>query len=199
VPLPVVSWTQPARNAGDVWRPSIVRSLDGVEVSIPMRDAVFHRYTRQSTRIADVPPLHELLFMLATEREAAPWWEIDLGTPMYLDALVVDLHDVPPGARLSLAAFTFATPKGDPPAGSTFHEQDAGRIELRGVGRIARHLRITLHAPAGQTVALSVRSCAIVAGDLFASTLRGTMQRAFALHQDRTLFVEPPTATAHYK
>jgi fatty acid CoA ligase FadD9 len=193
---PVVSWTAPARSQGEVWRGTLVRALEGEEVVAPLRNAAFHKYTRQSTRVEEVPPLHELLFMRATAREAAPWWEVDLGGAMWVEAIHVELYDAPAGSRVTIAAFPFATPAGDPPAVATIHEEwlergGAHRISVPAPAvRIARHVRVTLHAPEGETVELAVRDCEIVAADLFAATLRGTMRRAFALHRERTLFVD---------
>ncbi|MBZ0233004.1 MAG: AMP-binding protein, partial [Deltaproteobacteria bacterium] len=200
-PPPVVSWTRPARDTAEVWRPSLVRTLDGEDEAIPLRDASFHRYTRQSTRCAVTMSLDEASFMVRTEREAAPWWEIDLGAAMYLEAIHVDLADVPVGCRVAIAAFTYATPAGDPPPPSTLHEEalaspGAHRVSVRAPAlRVARHVRVTLHAPAGTTAVLDLRRCEVIAGELFAATLAGTMRRAFALHRDHTLFVEPAPAT----
>ncbi len=200
-PVPVVSWTQPARDAALSWRPSLVRALDGGEETIPLRDAAFHRYTRQSTRCAETLARGAADVMVRTEREAAPWWEIDLGTAMYVEAIHVDLAEVPAGCRVTVAAFTFATPAGEPPPAGTIHTQvldapGAHRVWLDAPAlRVARHVRITLHAPAGTTAALDIRRCEIVAAELFAPTLAGTMRRAFALHRDHTLFVEPAPTT----
>lgn len=177
---------------------AFVRRLEGVAEEVPLADAAFHVYTRQSSRRA-LPPRTDPLppYMTPTEPEERPFWELDLGHPRFVAGLRVDLAGVPAGARVIAAAYAYPTPSGDPPPDSFTCEagpearDPRGRVTLEARPEvIAARLRVTLIAPRGAPAALSIRAAEVIAADPYAATWRATLQRAFRLFHDRTLFTD---------
>ena len=166
--------------------------LDGGE-PIPFDDEAFRKHTLQSSASNKIASG----WMFATEAEAEPWWQIDLGESMYIASMIVWLAPLPEGASVSVSAHAYPTPRGDP-AGPSF-ESHASAAELAVavdgsavidvvLHAVARHVRVTLHGAPGVPVVLAVRGAEIVATPLFASTLFGSYARAFSLFADRPLF-----------
>jgi fatty acid CoA ligase FadD9 len=157
--------------------------VDGA-APVPLVDAAFGKHTRQSSGL-DAP---EPGLAGPTQAEAAPWWEIDLGAAMFLDAVRVWLPELPRGTQLSVVAYAYGTPTGAPPSAAWRHTGPAAEKVAIAPGTVARHLRVELAAPPGETVALALRGVEILAAELFADTLLATWQRAFSLYRDRPLF-----------
>ncbi|HLL23365.1 MAG TPA: hypothetical protein VK427_14610, partial [Kofleriaceae bacterium] len=96
-----------ARSAPVVCRLRVRRrwiSAPILDEQVPLTDVAFHRYTRQSTSIGtssgdDVP------WMTPTRAESAPWWEIDLGKPMCVVWMRVDLAPLPAATRITVHAY----------------------------------------------------------------------------------------------
>jgi fatty acid CoA ligase FadD9 len=179
---------------------------------VPLVDAAFHRYTRQSTvatgeaaaagaaagRLGLLAP-----WMAPTEAEPAPWWELDLGRAMCIARIRIDLAPVPPGTRIVCRAFGFGRPSGELWPDSVVLEATAEadtppRLVLEATV-VARYVRVELvaaavarsaagtGAAAGPRVALVVEASEVLAAELYADTLLGTMRRAFALFGERPL------------
>lgn len=169
------------------------RVLDGNEVTIPIADLAAHRYTRQSTAVVPADDTATLSpYAAPTEREAAPWWELDFDRAFYIPWFRIDLEPLPPDTRLVCSAFGYLTPTGGVPAGST-------AITTVGLGSgrmwvtletpvVARYIRIQAIAPDGELVALAITSCEVLGGSLHDTTLHATMRLAFAIHRDRVLW-----------
>jgi fatty acid CoA ligase FadD9 len=181
---------------------AIARELAGTLVTVPVADVAFHRYTNQSTiDEGAVAPGGSAPWALATQREPAPWWEIDLGTPRHVVFARLDLATPPPGTRIVVRAYGFALPDGSPPPGSELIDVasemlpvDEGRtcvVVTEGI--VARYLRLQL---VGEAVTLAVISAEVLAAELYADSLEATLRRAFALYHDRPLLLER-TATGY--
>jgi fatty acid CoA ligase FadD9 len=166
--------------------------LEGCD-PVPFDDEAFGKHTLQSSASTKVASG----WMFATEPEAAPWWQIDLGESMFIASMIVWLAPLPEGSAVSVVAHAYPTPKGEP-AGPSF-EAHASSAELPvavegsavisvGVHAVARYVRITLHGPPGVFVVFSLRGIELIAAPLFASTLLGSHARAFTLFADRPLF-----------
>ncbi|MBA2542743.1 MAG: AMP-binding protein, partial [Deltaproteobacteria bacterium] len=174
---------------------ALARELaDGVE-TVPIKDVACHRYTRQSTVRSQESELAP--WAAPTEREAAPWWELDLAKSLYVPWLRIDLDAPPAGTRIVVRAYAFLSPALEPPADSIVFEAYAEQIAVH-AGRVAiaiaeatvaRYIRIELVA-AGEPVALVVTSAEVLAAELVADTLEATLRRSFAVFCDRPLFVE---------
>ena len=180
--------------------------IDGDDEVVPVADAAFHRYTRQSTRSAPTRRTQPIApWMSPTEPEARPFWEIDLGRTLFVEWLRADLERVPEGARVVIVAYAYAARSGEPPPGSFTHvlEPDGtragGRRVIEARARVmARHVRVTLIAAPGTVAVLAIRALEVVAADPFADTIEATMRRCFALHGARPLFVARPEGAAGY-
>ncbi|MEP7126349.1 MAG: thioester reductase domain-containing protein, partial [Byssovorax sp.] len=166
--------------------------LDGGE-PIPFDDEAFRKHTLQSSASIKVASG----WMFATEAEAEPWWQIDLGESMFIASMTVWIAPLPEGTSVSVTAHAFPTPRGDP-AGPSFESHaraaelpvavDGSAVIHAVLGAVARHVRVTLHGAPDVPVVLAVRGAEIVATPLFASTLFGSYARAFSLFADRPLF-----------
>jgi fatty acid CoA ligase FadD9 len=176
---------------------AITRELETIVVA----DVACHKYTRQSSVDSDEPwpppPMAELVrWMTPTRRERAPWWELDLGKPMYVAWLRIDVAALPLGTRVIVRAYGFWMPDGGPPPATeivdalveTFAVEASG-VAITAGGVVARYLRVEL-VGAGD-VALAVTGTEVLACELFADDLLATLQRSFALFRDRVLVVEP--------
>jgi fatty acid CoA ligase FadD9 len=196
----------PLRAHLRVQQRAVIRAIDGGDELIPVSDAAFHRYTRQSTRGEPGPAGPLAPWMTPTEPEAHPWWEIDLGRSMFVITLCADLAAVPAGARVTIAAYPYPSPSGEPPPGiferplDPSARDDGGRLTAEiTAGMVARYVRVTLRAPAGAVAALVVTAFEVIACSFFADTLRATLRRSFALHRDRPLFVARAAEGAPYE
>ncbi len=181
------------RAALRVQQRGIVRPLgDGDEV-VPIVDVAHHRYTRQSSAIAVDPEDGLAPYAEPTEREAAPWWELDLGHAWYIGWFRIDLAALPDGARVVCRAYGFQSPHGDPPPHSeieTTYERDGARGWVVAEPRtVARFLRIDVIAAA--PVTLAVLGAEVLASELHADTLLATLRRAVAIFRERPLCVDP--------
>jgi hypothetical protein len=127
--------------------------------------------------------------------EVAPWWEIDLGKPMCIVWMRIDLAPLPPGTRITCHAFGHPAPSGARPAGSVIAEISRDALHVIDEQAwftvdesvVARYVRVQVHALDGETVALAITAAEIQAAELHAETLAQTMRRAFVLHCRRTL------------
>lgn len=170
---------------------------------VPLHDAAFHRYTRQSTAVDERTILGVVPWALPTQPERAPWWEIDLGHAMTIATARIDLVAPPPGTRVRVYAFGYLTPHGVPPTGSlvvdTWAEalvRDGDHAWLELAGRVvARFVRVELVARDG-VVVLAVTAAELQAAELYpegpgspaaVDTLRESLRRAFVLHGTRPL------------
>lgn len=158
---------------------------------VPVSDVAFHRYTRQSTIAPrdEAAAAHEPVpWMTPTRTEAAPWWEIDLGKPMAIRFVRIDLAPLPVGTRIVCHAFGHFAPSKRPPAGSVVATFDGPKAWFTvDEPRVARYVRVQAHAPDRSEVALAITAAEIHAADLHTDSLVTTMRRAFVLHADRTL------------
>ncbi len=175
-----------------VARRALVRVLDGRDETVPLFDVAFHRFTRQSSLVRS-PAGSPMPWAEPTAAESAPWWELDLGTSMYLSQIRIELGSVPRDARLVIHGYGFVMPSGAPPPGSeltvTRTVEPSVGTSLTAGGVVARYLRVTAVAPAGQAVSLAVIGAEVLAAALYADTLAATLRRSFGLHVDRPLFV----------
>ena len=174
------------RAALRVRRRAIVRG----DVVVPIADVAFHRYTRQSSAVAGVPAPD----IAPTEPELAPWWEIDLGATMYVSRIRIRLGAT--HARVTVRGYGFAAPDGAPAYPTTLFDGAVaagptkrtdmmdGTIAIE-AGAVARFVRVELAA--GAPVTLAVRDIEVLAADLYADTLAGSLARAFALFARRRL------------
>ncbi len=171
----------------------LVRSLAGEELVVPIVDAAFHRHTRQSSRVE--PPANQLSWMVATQVEDAPWWEVDLGRGMYLASLALRLK-APPGTRVDIQCYGFATPAQKPPTSAPRHQVaiDGLPIEADGsvritwdAGVVARVVRVSLRAAGPVSLAVSALELWVAA--LHEGTLTESMRRSFALFAHRPLLL----------
>lgn len=168
--------------------------------SIALADVACHRYTRQSSviaRDARAATSDPVPWMTPTSPERAPWWEIDLGKPMAIMWMRIDLASLPPGTRIECHAFGHPAPSGAPPAGSLVCALAADALHV-GDDRqayftvddsvVARYVRVQARAPGDDAkIALAITATEIQAAPLFGDTLARTMRRAFVLHGERTL------------
>ncbi|MEO8700240.1 MAG: thioester reductase domain-containing protein [Kofleriaceae bacterium] len=169
---------------------AITRTLAGATETFSVADVACYRFTRQSTVSEPTTPATPELWSRPTQRERAPWWELDLGTAHYLAWLRIDLAAPAHGVRVVLRAYGFLMPDGTAPP----HSEIDSELIVEGpylalivaTGVIARYLRIEL---AGEGT-LAVTGVEALATELFAATLETALRRAFALHRDRPLFLE---------
>lgn len=170
---------------------------DPLGAPVPLVDAAFHRYTRQSSMIDETSIVSDVpLWALPTLPERAPWWELDLGRTMTIAWARIDLVRPPPGTRVQVHAFGYQTPAGLPPRDSlvldapvtslgTSEDGIHAWIELHEVA-VARFLRVTLVA-VDAFVAIAVTGSEVQAAELYTDTLRESLRRAFVLHAERPL------------
>jgi hypothetical protein len=182
-----------------VLRRAIVRHGE----TVPLADYAFHRYTRQSSSVELAEPL---AWARPTRPEAAPWWEIDLGKVVLLAWLRVEIADVPPDTRVTVHVFDYFAKGGGPPSYcltrslvTSARDQDPDGPPRGSRGDVAvcvsdevlaRYVRVSLERPDGAPLTLRVTACEALAGELFAPSLRATMRRAFAIHHDKSLFLD---------
>ena len=171
--------------------------LEGCD-PVPLHDEACGKHTRQTSAVAK--PWSGWMF--ATDREPAPWWEIDLGTSMYLDRIALWIAQCPEGTEIEVAAHAFHTPRGEPPEGC-FRARaclddlpiasDGSRVLWIGADIVAQHVRVQIFGEDGAPVSLLVRGAEILAAPLFADTLVETYARAFTLFADRPAFAARKT------
>lgn len=158
---------------------------------VPLADVAFAKNTRQSTAQAvegaEIGP-----WMLPTAAEIAPWWEIDLGSCLFVESL--RLTAALAGANVVVEAYAYPTPAGEVPAASWRSRQKLTEDVVVELSTVARYLRVSLESPV--PVVLALRSVEVFAAELFGETLLGTWQRAFTLFRDRPLFASAGTATS---
>lgn len=190
-PPPVTYWTAPASAEQRAPRASCRPAIEGC-APVVVEDVAPGKWTRQSTAV----PGNVERFAIPTEPEASPWWEIDLGRSVAIEALTAWLEPVDPAARVRVSAYSIVSPKGAPPIGAFTRELAAGDLPVAGEGSlvvdleddiVARYVRIELLAR-GEPVILGLRGIQIFGAALFAETLLETYKRAFALFADRPLF-----------
>jgi fatty acid CoA ligase FadD9 len=157
--------------------------IDGAH-PVPLVDAALEKHTRQSSA-PDIGPSEIVQFMWPTLPEREPWWEVDLGAPMYLHRLHAWLPPLPEGTTVTVVAYAYATPRGEVPEAAWRHDTQAGEIDIE-LATVARYVRIALSAPSD--VILQLGGVELFAASLFAESLRATWRRAFALYRDRPLF-----------
>lgn len=161
-----------------------------------LADAACGRATRQSSQgpLPAEDSIDPARWMHPTAVEPAPWYELDLGQQLYVDALRAWLPAALAGnaGELEARLYTALDPDGAP-----FRPEAAwsARVPLgptatflpRAVGRF---LRLTLRTPA--PTALDLAGVEVLAARLRAGTLEESTRRAFALFADRPLFADPP-------
>jgi hypothetical protein len=104
--------------------------LEGCD-PIQLFDQANRKRTRQSSAVAT--PYSGWMF--ATQREAEPWWEIDLGAPMFVEHIALWLAPMPRGTVVRVVAHAFHTPGGEPAAGSFLWESLAEELPGASEGR----------------------------------------------------------------
>lgn len=158
-----------------------------------LADPTWERHSRQSTLGDWSPeaPRAAHAWGLPTRAEDAPWYEIDLAQPLYVEA--IRLHWAngagPPGP-VELHAYPRLGPGGEPWfADQAWHETVESprgpHLDVR-PRAVARYLRVTLHPE--QPAALELAGVEVLAATLTAATLLESMQRAFTLFGHRPLF-----------
>ena len=188
-------------------RVSLAPPLPGAE-PVLLADPTWERHSRQSTLGDWGPdtPRAARAWGLPTRAEDAPWYEIDLAQPLYVEA--IRLHWAngagPPGP-VELHAYPRLGPGGEPWfAEEAWHEAvespQGPHLDVR-PRAVARYLRVTLHPE--QPAALELAGVEVLAATLTAATLLESMQRAFTLFAHRPLFGcrerEPDGALSGYR
>jgi len=173
-----------------------------------LADPTWERHSRQSSLGDWGPgaPGAAQAWGLPTRAEDAPWYEIDLAQPLYVEA--IRLHwangEGPPGP-VELHAYPRLGPEGEPWfADEAWHETvESPRGPHLDVHprAVARYLRVTLHPE--QPAALELAGVEVLAATLTAPTLLQSLQRAFTLFGHRPLFGcrerEPDGALSGYR
>jgi fatty acid CoA ligase FadD9 len=135
--------------------------------------------------------------MYATEPEAEPWWEIDLGEPTLIDLVTLWLAPCAADVTVEIVAHVIPTCTGQPAAasfrvGARFGELPVasdGSVVLRIMAdTVARFVRVALRGAGGAPVSLLVRGAEILSAPIFVESLLGSYARAFALFAERPLF-----------
>ena len=156
---------------------------------VTLSDAGFGRVTRQSS-VEGAAALH--LWMAPTAAEASPWWEVDFGQQLFLDAVEVHFDpDSPPQGQLEVCCYPYLDPETSQPF---FPElawnalaplSGAARLQLS-VGAVGRFLRLRLRGAAPQ--ALHLHGVQTLAARLTQDRLLASYQRSFTLFAERPLF-----------
>ncbi|MGC4117056.1 MAG: thioester reductase domain-containing protein [Myxococcales bacterium] len=176
-------------------RLALRRDLDQTSQTIPLEDVAFGRSSRQSSARPPAPaPLRP--WASPTEPEPHPWWELDLDRTLFIAFVRIDLGELPAGSEVELRCSGIRRPDGsDAPAPTcaspeVHREGERAWVEWE-PGVVARHVRVSLQPPAGTQVSLAVNGAEVLAAELDGADLADTLRRAFALHRDRALFVDP--------
>lgn len=178
-----------------VLRRALVRELAGEAVQVPIFDAAFHRYTRQSTAMVDETEA----WMAPTLPEPSPWWELDLGVALWLCWLRVDLAVPAPGTRVVVRAYGVTQPNQQPWPQSIVFDGPAEALAHPWITIdepvLARFVRVELHAAEGAPpVVLRVTAAELHAAELHPQSLPVAMKQAFARYADRALLLEASAA-----
>jgi hypothetical protein len=187
VPAHTVRWT-PRTDAPEA-TPSRHPPLDGCS-AVNVGELSAGRWTAQSS----IDEGAELCFSQPTRREPSPWWTIDLGEPSVIEHLDLSLGALPSGCEVRIDGYTYPSPSGAPPVGCHHQRWDLTALEAEADGSlraraevdwVARFVRVQLVC--ASAVTLHVRGLSLRGAVVFASTLRGSYERAFTLFADRPL------------
>jgi fatty acid CoA ligase FadD9 len=155
---------------------------------VPLHDVAFDRRTRQSSAATPINPFTSMIrWMTPTRAEPQPWWELDTGSPHWIERIRVQSYE-PLAGVACLRVFTNFAPDGTIAACWSTELALEGSVQTIEVGVVGRFVRIELRAPAGETVSLALAAVEIEAAPLADTSLLGTLGRSFTLFADRPLF-----------
>jgi fatty acid CoA ligase FadD9 len=203
---PVAGFTPVLAPVAEAVESALHAPLEGCP-PVVLVDRAYGRHTRQSSATAAFSP-----WMFATEPEAEPWWEIDLGEPMLVERVTLWLAPSAADARVEIVAHVIPTRTGQPAAASFRVGSLVGELPVATDGSavlriaadtVARFVRVELRGAGGAPMSLLVRGAEILSAPLFVESLLGSFARAFTLFADRPLFAarrvpgEGPFETTH--
>lgn len=157
----------------------------------PLYDLSWERASRQSSIGSWGPsvPQVERLWGEPTRPDDAPWWELDLGSEVYVDSIRVWAAEEAPAGDLRVVLYSRLDEESRPVSADLGWNETApcpGTTKLwpRSVGRFVRVQLTPAQAPA----ALELAGVQVLGVPLVAETLLESFQRAFSLHAERPLF-----------
>ena len=157
---------------------------------VPLLDRAFGRTTRQSSARGEITQATPLsVWMVATEAEREPWWELDIGEACFVESIAIHAPR-PVRAPATISLYTYVDREGSAAAPWTTELTLDGSVQPVEVGAVGRFLRIRLDAGEGQQASLKLADVEVWAASLTTPGLLDNLRRTFTLFADRPLFAE---------